>query len=425
MSAAARSLVPAIAALLLSAWSPLLAQHRVSPAPHPLLVGYFPDWGLNFAQPYYVKTLVTNHAAEWLDQINYSQAAVRNGKCALANPAADLDARFSGQNSVNGVSDSAHTRFHGNFHQLYELKRRYPHLKLVISLEGEARDFEQDAQPQYRSAFVASCVNMFLRGHFAAGINQPGLFDGIDVDWETPGRNDAANFEALLREFRRQMDAVRRGLLLTVAVDESPRELAGTDFATIASLVDQVGIMNYDYVGPWSSTTGFVAPLFSPDANDFSTIEHSIDGYKAAGVPEKKLLMGLPFYGYGWSQVEDAGQGLFQEGQGIKQDKPYRHIRRLAQSVPKYRDEQSQEPWLFDGDTFWTFEDPVSVRFKVSYAFHQKLGGVMIWELSGDTEDAELLSTAYHALHDPIAAETIAQHKHKKAARNVAAPSRR
>lgn len=416
MSAAGRTQVLIIAALLLSTPGSSTAQHRMRPAPHPLLVGYFPDWGLNFAQPYYVKTLVTSHAAEWLDQINYSQGAVRNGTCSLANPEADVDARFTGQNSVNGVSDSTHSRFHGNFHQFLELKRRYPHLKLVISLEGQAHDFELDAQPQNRVAFVASCVNLFLRGHFASGINQPGLFDGIDVDWETPGRNDAANFEALLREFRRQMDSVRRGLLLTVAVDESPRELAGTDFATIASIVDQVGIMNYDYVGPWSQTTGFVAPLFSPDANDFSSIEHSIDAYKAAGVPEKKLLMGLPFYGYGWSQVDDAAQGLFQRGQGIKQDKPYHHIRRLAQSAPKYRDDQSQEPWLFDGDTFWTFDDPISVRFKVSYAFYQKLGGVMIWELSGDTDDAELLSTAYHALHDPIAAETITQHKHRRPA---------
>ena len=54
------------------------------------------------------------------------------------------------------------------------------------------------------------------------------------------------------------MNAVRNGLLLAIAADESPLTLAGTDFAAIASLVDQVGVMNYDYAGPGTQTTGFL-----------------------------------------------------------------------------------------------------------------------------------------------------------------------
>jgi chitinase len=385
---------------------------RTSRKARPLIVGYFPEWGLYYPKPYYVKALVTSGAADRLDQINYAQASVRNGRCSLSDPKADLNATYSADISVNGKADDPRSPFRGYFHQLQELKHRYPRLKILISLEGKASDFAEDAQAENRQAFVASCVNTFLRGHFAPGVSKPGIFDGIDVDWESPQQEDAENFRALLEEFRRQMNGVRRDARLSVAVGANPGDLPGTDFASVAKLVDEVGVMNYDYAGPWNTTTGFVAPLFTNPAapHDYSSsIERSIDSYKAAGVAATKLLMGLPFYGYGWTDVQKSNNGLFQPGHGVRGDQPYHSIRSLAPPFAVYRDERSQAPWLFDGDTFWTYEDPVSVGFKASYAAHEKLAGVMIWELSGDTEDAELLNAAYRSLHHPLDPSAFAE----------------
>jgi chitinase len=403
-----------IVAALFVQWSTLGTAVAQSARPsHPLIVGYFPQGGLHGAHPLYVRTLVDNGAAEMLDQIDYSQGAVRNGRCSLADPDADLSAVFTRRNSVNGRPDARRSRFRGYFHQLEELKRRYPRMKILISLEGEAPDFAYDARPENRAAFVASCVDTFLRGHLAPGIVKPNLFDGIDVDWETPQGKDAPNFLALLQELRRAMAAVRPGLLLSIAVDQSPQAFSGTDFAKITPLVDQVGVMNYDYAGPWSQKTGLLAPLFTDDPHNPYSIEKSITAYKAAGVPTEKILMGLPFYGYSWTQVEVENDGLFQEGEAVKQDRAYHHIREISSGFETYRDELSQAPWLFDGDTFWTYEDPVSIRFKASYAAHQHLGGLMIWELSGDTEDAELLGVAHRSLNDPIEKNMFAEHKRK------------
>jgi chitinase len=375
-----------------------------------LVVGYFPSWGLYYPQPYYVKALITNGSATRLDQINYAQGAVRDGRCSLADPNADLNAVYTDRNSVNGRPDSLSSPFRGYFHQLEELKRRYPRIKILISLEGKAEDFANDASLENRRAFVASCVDMFLRGHFAPGIEKPGIFDGIDVDWESPQVGEAANFRALLEEFRGQMDALRPGMRLSIAVDQSPDTFQGTNFGAIAPLVDQVGIMNYDYAGPWSATTGFLAPLFSGPTRSHpaNSIERSLASYKAAGVPAAKLLMGIPFYGYSWTAVGNVNDGLFQAGRAIHADQPYHYIRDLASPFSAHRDVRSQAPWLFDGQTFWTFEDPVSVRYKVSYARHQKLGGVMIWELSGDTQDAELLSIVHSTLRHPLKARVFA-----------------
>jgi chitinase len=57
-------------------------------------------------------------------------------------------------------------------------------------------------------------------------------------------------------------------------------------------------------------------------------------------------------------------------------------------------------PWLFDGSTFWTYDDELSIAAKIKYAKQRALGGVMIWELSGDTSDGKLLKTVSDQLND-------------------------
>lgn len=385
-------------------------QVRPTPSPkHPLVVGYFPQWGIYSAHPFYLESLVANGSIKRLDQINFANGFVTEGRCSLGDVHADLDIAFPAQNSVNGVADEPSAPFRGTFHQLKLLRQMYPRVKVLISLQGKASDFAFDAQPENRSAFVASCIDTFIRGEFTPNLHEPGLFDGFDVDWESPQAADAENFRELLLEFRRQMNAARRGLRLSIAVGQAPHMLPGTDFGAIAAVVDQIGVMNYDYAGPWSHTTGFLAPLFvhsgTPEQSD--SIERSIAAYKKAGVPAKKLLMGLPFYGYGWTGVESEHNGLFQTGQGVHGDQPYSYIRSLGPTFANYRDERSKAPWRFDGQTFWTYEDPVSVRYKVSYASLQHLGGVMIWELSGDTPDSELLRAVYKTIHHPLKARVF------------------
>jgi chitinase len=290
--------------------------------------------------------------------------------------------------------------FRGYLHQLKELKKRYPDLKVFISLEGTAESFRNDAQPENVRAFVTSCVDLFLRGHFAPGMLEPGIFDGIDVDWEYPQQADAENFHALLKEFRQQMNGARRGFKLGIAVGDQPQMQPGTDFRKIARMVDEVGIMNYDYTGPWEHTTGFLAPLFS-SSREYGSVAESIAAYEKEGVPSRKLLMGVPFYGYQWSGVTPANHGLYQRGKGISEDRPYRVIRELQPSYSKFRHPKSLAPWLFDGANFWTFDDPTSIAYKSSYAAHQHLGGIMIWELGDDTIDASLLTAAWQYLRHP------------------------
>ena len=409
----------------------------------PLIVGYFGQWGLYNDAPYTLKDLAAGNKAAMLDQLNYAQGFVTGGRCSVADPNADLNHVFPAASSVNGQPDDPTTPFRGHLHQLAELKAAYPRLQVLISLEGRASDFAFDARPENRQAFIASCVDLFLKGNLAPGVRAPGLFDGIDVDWEYPQGPDAVNFIHLLTELRRQMDLVRPGLKLSVAVGPSPRMYEGSDFAAISAQVDEIGLMTYDFAGPWMQTTGFIAPLYrvpSPDQADAGVaapvrtpaptgsnptasttpaaeaaapagslpasapaptpppsggVAGSVQAFLAAGVPAAKLLIGVPFYGYGWTQVPDVAQGVFEEGTPVRGDRPYNFIQSLIARSKVYRDPPSQTPWLFDGDAFWTFDDPVSVHAKAAYAREHGLGGLMIWELSGDTSQGALLTAAY------------------------------
>jgi chitinase len=263
----------------------------------------------------------------------------------------------------------------------------------VISLEGNANLFAEAARPANRGSFVASCIQRFIGGKFADGVEAPGLFDGIDIDWEYPKEIDKFNFIALLGEFRRQLNAAGSNLLLTVAMGDNRATYQHLDMGAVALYVDQVGIMNYDYSGPWSKITGLVAPLYSSlgDPQKAGDVASTIRGYEQAGVPVSKMLLGLPFYAYSWNQVSPGNHGLFQAGQPSRVDLPYSYILSIHSKFTEYRDPKSFAPWLFDGNTFWTYDDEVSIGAKLKYANQEALHGVMIWELSGDTSDGKLL----------------------------------
>ncbi len=366
---------------------------------HPILVGYLPQWGLYSTPAWLARNLVASGAAPLLDQLNYAQANIRDAKCVIADPEADLNHVYTAEMSIDGKADLPTAPLRGGLHQLVLLKARYPRIRPVISIEGKSESFAEAAQPEARAAFVTSCIDLFVRGHLAPGAEAPALFEGFDMDWEFPQTpTDGANYMALLAEFRRQLNALSleqggRKLLLSAAAGPGTHRYPGVDWAQVATLVDQIGLMNYDYSGPWQQVTGMIAPLYPLEGAPLNqgTVDGTVAEYEAVGVPAAKLLLGVPFYGYSWQGVTGTNHGLFQPGKSIRGDQPYHAIASLVPQSTVYRDPHSQTPWLFDGNIFWTYDDPLSAKTKAAYATTHNLAGVMVWELSGDTPDSQLL----------------------------------
>ena len=207
---------------------------------------------------------------------------------------------------------------------------------MLLSLGGWtwSRGFASAARPENRQAFVASCIDAYIRGNLpafdaAGGAGAAaGIFDGFDIDWEYPaacgvtcgGTEDTDNYTALLAEFRRQLDALRPGLELSATIGAGIDKIRVTRPELYYPYVNAINVMGYDFHGGWEPISNFHSALFnSPndpstgDARYYNTND-AIQALLARGVPASKLNLGMASYGRGWSNVGSTNHGLYQAG---------------------------------------------------------------------------------------------------------------
>ncbi len=445
--------IPLLCLLVLIAPPATLAQQSTDEPGEYKVVGYFVQWGM-YARNYRVKQVHATDSAAKLTHINYAFANVStDSRCyeetrlGWGDASADYEVSYNAEQSVDGVADELGQPIKGHFNQLKKLKAMYPHLKVLLSIGGFTWSgrFSDAALPENRAAFVKSCIDLFIRGDLpiwayvsggtpTAGAKNGrayGVFDGIDIDWEYPAMpgfegdpkrklppnvyrpEDTQNFTALLAEFRRQLDEVGaetgRRYLLTIATPPDERRYSKFQLDKIHPYVDFINIMAYDIHGAWNATgpTNFHAPLYvspdDPSSPEFRvSIDTAVTGYLKAGVPPKKIVVGVPFYGRGWTGVPNKNDGLYQSDPGMKPApatyeagiEDYRKLKKL--DYPSFRDPKTQAFWIFDGTTFWNYDDPETIKAKMAYIKSKGLGGTMFWSLDGD--DGTLISAIAEGL---------------------------
>jgi chitinase len=318
-------------------------------------------------------------AAEKLTHINYAFANIKGGRM------------------VQGFPDDA-----ANFRVLTGLKARNPRLKVLVSVGGWtwSGNFSDMALTRAsRKRFIDSAV---------AFLNQYQL-DGLDIDWEFPGQKglnntnrpeDRENSTALLAELRLALDgagrAAKKRYLLTMATEASDEWLEHTEMDKAQASLDFVNLMAYDQFGAdEDAITGHHAPLFinpaNPKKNSAAT---SIQHYIAAGVPARKLVLGVPFYGKAWGAVPATEHGLYQPGRPthLKLDTSFGAISRDLENKNGFArqwDDVSKAAYLYNPDRkiFITYEDVRSVSEKARFVVAEGLAGIMFWEYSEDPEN--------------------------------------
>ena len=237
------------------------------------IIGYYAGWTAktkNFTP--------ADIPADKLTHVNYAFGLIdEHGRAMLQDAEADIGHADVAANPDPGSLE-------GNFHQLRLLKERHPHLQTLISMggwTGSGRFSDAVATEEKRRAFVASCIELFLT-------RWPGVFDGIDIDWEYPvccglpenayRPEDRRNCTLLFEELRRQLDALGAATgqryLLTAAIPAG-REIPVTSFELreAGQILDWINVMTYDMTGSQrSSVTNFNAP-FAESSGDPSDLD--------------------------------------------------------------------------------------------------------------------------------------------------------
>ncbi|HEX2903498.1 MAG TPA: glycoside hydrolase family 18 protein [Jatrophihabitans sp.] len=347
---------------------------------------------------------------------------------------------------VDGANPVAASGLAGNFQQLAELKAKYPKLRVIMSLGGYggSRFFsDAAATPASRKAFVASCIDLFIKGNLPglAPGSASGIFDGFDLDWEYPGNDngapgnhysaaDRANLPLLAAEFRRQLDALRHGhYRLTAELGVGLQNAKDLDIPALAASFDDLVLMDYDFQGPWNpqGPTNFESNLLtSPFAPNTSTeprisVESSVRYFEQHGAPAGKLVIGIPYYGHGWTGVQPGPDyGLYQPATGPA---PSPDLTEAGTVLPgldgaapsgttsyyelagqpgyqRHTDPFSGASWLYNPatTTFWSMQSPQQVYTKGIYINLRGLAGASVWALSDDSGN-QLTSALTRGLH--------------------------
>jgi chitinase len=362
-------------------------------APHSKVVGYFIDWGI-YGRQYYVKNIETSGSAKKLTHINYAFGNVVDGKCAIGDPWADADRPFSAEESVDGVADSADQPLSGSFNQLRKLKKLHPNLKIVWSFGGWTWSGGFGEAAKDPAAFADSCYDLVENSRWKD------VFDGIDIDWEYPNACGLTCDSSGPEAFEDVMAALRKRFgkkeLVTAAITADASKggrIDAADYAGAAKYVDWYNPMTYDYFGSWDTTTAPHSPLYPyPGIADrsFNTAA-TIKKLKSLGIPSSKLLLGIGFYGRGWTGVTRSAPGGTATGPAAgTYEAGYEDYKVLKRTCPA-NGVVGGTAYAKCGDDWWSYDTPRTIKGKMAYKNAQGLGGTFFWELSGDTPDGELI----------------------------------
>jgi chitinase len=361
------------------------------------VVGYFAEWGV-YGRQYFVKNLVTSGSAAKMTHLLYAFGNTANGQCAIGDAYADYDMAYTAANSVDGVADTWDAAaLRGSFNQLRKLKRLYPGLKMIWSFGGwtwSAGFTQAAANP---TAFADSCYSLVKDARWAD------VFDGIDIDWEYPNACglscDASGPAAYDRVITALRNRFGSSFLITSAITADGTNGGKMDAADYAAGIQKLNLvfpMTYDYFGAWAAQgpTAPHSPLTSyagiPIAGYYA--DAAIQKLKSKGVPAGKILLGIGFYGRGWTGVTQTAPGGSATGPAQGTYEPGVEDYKVLKNTCPPTGTVAGTAYAKCGSNWWSYDTPATIAGKMAYVRNQGLGGAFFWELSGDTPNGELVS---------------------------------
>lgn len=302
----------------------------------------------------------------------------------LSDTYADLEKHYP-TDSWNESGENVY----GCIKQLFLLKKRYRHLKTLLSIGGwtYSSNFPRPASTDAgRQTFARSAVQL------VADLG----FDGIDIDWEYPQDSSQAwAFVLLLEETRRFLDAYSarylRGkhLLLTVAAPCGASNYLRLYMSRMDPYLDFWNLMCYDFAGSWDVKAGHQANIFpspkEPKSTPFNA-DSAISAYLSGGVHPQKVVFGLPLYGRAFEGTKGPGHSFKGIGEGSWENGVWDYKALPHEGSKEENNEKLIASWSYGKKQkkMVSYDTPAIARKKAEYIRGRGLGGGMWWELSGD-----------------------------------------
>jgi len=274
----------------------------------------------------------------------------------FANP--DPDGRFARDGRMTCMGDETGADMSVDTLRKTVARLQAGGAKVLISTAGGvipdcSGDWTALLAPERRAATVAALVDL---------ADTLGL-DGVDIDIEGQLLTEidrAGNYTPFIQALSAAMKA--RSKLLTCATASYE---GGMIPISSIPYFDLVNVMSYDAIGPgWGQAGSEHSPL--------SMAERDLDLWLARGVAPTRLVLGVPFYGYGFG--------------GEKANWSYRDLA-AAHGINATKADVIGK--LCGRCRYITHNSPATIE-KKSLLAAKKAAGVMVWELSQDTPDHAL-----------------------------------
>lgn len=303
----------------------------------------------------------------------------------------------------------------GNLDSGYRVLNEESFLELATQMQAQKGQVELVLKQFNNDEITAFLSNEKAHLKFFEGLDSLILaypISGINIDIEYSGENSQTlreGFVTFIRKLDWYLDTKYKNIQLSVDVYASAasNEQSFWDISTISQYVDYIIVMAYDFHQRSSEQAGPVAPLFSENSKWNKDINQHLKIFLDQ-VPRDKILLGIPFYGYGWQTDSSQPKANTYKNTGFTVS--YKKAKELlsladgknsdeetwsgATQIKKSFDDNALSPYITyqqDGELYTIYyEDPESIAYKLEYARQLDLAGIAIWALGYEDENREL-----------------------------------
>jgi len=215
--------------------------------------------------------------------------------------------------------------------------------------------------------------------------------DGVNIDFEFVSSSVRDSFKIFIQDLSNRLHTqFSKRLELYIAVPPVYQWYPGYDYMSLSNYSDGLFVMCYDYHWSGSSEAGPVSPTFNSTFWGYYAVNTSLDDILSLGVDPKKIIVGVPYYGYDWPTESDT---LKSKTTGSGSSVIFKNAKVNSQNYGRKFDSYSKTPYYTYYSTSYHqcfYDDSSSLRYKFGIVKGKDLQGSGCWALGYDDGVSDL-----------------------------------